>query len=270
MAPAATASYPPPDPPAATAPAPAPASAPAPAPAPGSAPASEACFPACRDGFVCHEARCISLCNPPCRPGEVCVDGRLCEPAPPHPASPRITEPPPPRKISFDEKSHSAIAFHYGFPTHVELNDERAPGGSSATLGVNLRSDVPVVRYMLVGPMFQFGVYDAAYYFDVDVYLRGRVPIDTESVDFQVWAGIPVGLTFDFLKEDFAPGLDGFALGWNIGVLGGGAVHFSKDFGLMTELGWQRHAMRHGATAGPSVDILLAQWVWNVGFMLKN
>src|SRR5688500_8904462 len=58
----------------------APATTPAP-PAPAPATAREAaCFPACRDGFTCYQARCVSLCNPPCPEGLGCVEGKRCEP----------------------------------------------------------------------------------------------------------------------------------------------------------------------------------------------
>ena len=44
----------------------------------GTARAESECFPVCREGFVCHEGRCISACNPPCGAGEVCTAGRTC------------------------------------------------------------------------------------------------------------------------------------------------------------------------------------------------
>jgi hypothetical protein len=31
--------------------------------------ADPACFPACRDGYLCHLRQCISACNPPCAAG---------------------------------------------------------------------------------------------------------------------------------------------------------------------------------------------------------
>jgi hypothetical protein len=43
----------------------------------------DACFPACRSGFLCHEGRCISACNPPCSAGETCTSAGECvAPAP--------------------------------------------------------------------------------------------------------------------------------------------------------------------------------------------
>lgn len=167
------------------------------------------------------------------------------------------------------------IGFHLGFAGNVERDDvesELVP-----TLGVNLRGDVPVARYVLLGALFQFGAWRADvdpapnrnYYVDIDFFLRFRLPIVTESANFQVWAGVPVGLTLDFLGEDAAEA-SGFGIGWNIGALAGGAIHFSPKFGLFGELGWMQHRITHSADDGPDLDFRLGQWNTNMGFVLKN
>jgi hypothetical protein len=188
-----------------------------------------------------------------------------CEPRPPG----GVQEPLPPARVPFEERSHSMAAFHYGFSSNVVVNEADGPRGP--VLGANIRSDVPVAGYLLVGPMLEFGSYEPGYYFDLDVYLRARVPIDAKSVKIQIWAGIPVGLTFSFLSGDFARTLDGFALGWNVGVLLGGAVHVSREFGLFTEGGWQQHKMSHDrAAGGGDIDLVLKPWVWNAGFVFRG
>jgi hypothetical protein len=233
-------------------------------------PGAGACYPECREGFVCTEGRCVSVCNPPCPADQICVDGRYCEVGPPRPGG--VVEPPPPRRIPFEERSFSMIGVHYRFPTDVMQNGAEGPHGPA--LGVNLRSDVPVAGYLLVGPMFEFASYEPGYYFDLDFYIRARVPIDAKAVQFQLWAGMPIGLTFSFLSDDYAlafePDLDGFSLGWNIGFLFGGAVHFSRNFGIYSELGWQQHKMSHDRLGGGEVDLEFKPWVWNVGFVLRN
>jgi len=243
----------------------APASSAPPAPKPGD------CFPACREGFVCSEARCVSVCNPPCPSDQVCVEGRSCEYGPP--ASGAVHEPLPPRRVPFEEKNFSMIAFHYGFPSDVEKRGTSGLHGPA--LGVNMRSDVPVASYLLVGPMFEFASYEPGYYFDLDFYLRARVPIDTKPVQFQIWAGVPIGLTFSFLSGPPARDLDGFALGWNVGVLLGGAAHFSREFGLFTELGWQQQKMSHDRVvrdraSGGTVLFVAKPWIWNIGFVFRG
>jgi hypothetical protein len=48
-------------------------------PVPGHAVAQQAaCFPACRDGYLCSQARCIEACNPPCGPGQRCTGTGTC------------------------------------------------------------------------------------------------------------------------------------------------------------------------------------------------
>lgn len=54
-------------------------------PPPGDA-GGPTCLPACRTGYVCIQAQCVSACNPPCAAGEVCTDDAACTPAP---ATPR-------------------------------------------------------------------------------------------------------------------------------------------------------------------------------------
>lgn len=44
------------------------------------APATDACFPACRAGFVCSAGECVEACNPPCGEGYACSAGASCEP----------------------------------------------------------------------------------------------------------------------------------------------------------------------------------------------
>jgi len=39
------------------------------------------CIPLCREGFMCHKGRCVSLCNPPCSPTQECIEGD-CQPIP--------------------------------------------------------------------------------------------------------------------------------------------------------------------------------------------
>ena len=36
------------------------------------------CVPSCRDGFLCHESKCIEACNPPCAEGESCTEKGRC------------------------------------------------------------------------------------------------------------------------------------------------------------------------------------------------
>jgi hypothetical protein len=226
---------------------------------------------------MCLEARCVSMCNPPCPANQACVDGTRCElPT----AAPAPYEPPPPPSPpkSFAERTHSMLGFHLGFGGSVEADGTKTDLVS--TLGFNIREDFPLARYVLIGPLFQFGAWrpdvpsgapDRSYYVDIDLFVRGRIPIELESIGLEVWGGVPIGLSLSFLGADAYPPLESFGFGWNVGVLFGGAIHFSKNFGMFTELGWLQHRMNHDRNVGQgSVDFLLAQGNFNIGFVFSN
>jgi hypothetical protein len=240
---------------------------------PGPAPAT--CFPACREGFTCHEQRCVSLCNPPCPEGLECVAGRRCEPPLPGPRPGKVYEPPAPPVKAFEERSHTLLGFHLGLPGKVEQDGRRESLGS--TLGFNIRGDAPIASYVLLGPMLQLGAWSpdvtpepsTNYYVDLALLLRVRAPITTSRFNYQLWLGMPIGVTVDVLGGDI-PDVSGLGLGWNIGVLGGAAVHFTPKFGLFAEVGWQQHKLSHSADVGQDLDFELQQWCLNLGIAVKN
>ena len=242
------------------------------------------CFPACRAGFVCNQGRCVSVCNPPCPAGESCVDGNYCAPAP---DALDVYEPPPPPPVerkSFADRIHSGLGFHMGFGGRLE----RSAGTTlrsdvDTTYGANLRSDIPVARYLLLGPLFQFAAYradvspkpDRDYVVDIDLYVRGRLPLELDKLGVQFWAGVPLGLTLSFLGDTTAASggaatdrLSGFGVGWNIGLLIGAAIHFTKEFGMFVEAGWVQHRMKHDfENRAGDTRFELAQTNVNLGFM---
>jgi hypothetical protein len=162
----------------------------------------------------------------------------------------------------------------------VETSRQTRSTSLDPTFGVNLRVDVPVAGYLLLGPLFQFGAWrpdvsgetpSRSFYLDIDLFVRGRIPIEADPVAFQLWAGVPIGLTLSFLGEETSEQLEGFGLGWNIGLLFGGAVHFTKKFGMFAEIGWVQHKMSHERDgASGDVDFRLAQGNFNIGFVFGN
>lgn len=240
-------------------------------PAATAAPATPpACYPACREGFTCNQGQCVSLCNPPCPTGLACVEGRRCEPPLPG-GTARPYEPPPPPRKEFEELSHTLLAFHWGFPGKVDWDG--AARNSDTTLGFNLRADSPVAKYVLIGPMLQFGSWrregaaSHSYHVDLDLLLRLRLPITTRHLSYQVWVGMPVGVSLDFLRDE--PGAE-LGIGWNIGALFGGAVHFSPKFGLFAELGYQQHRFQHAREGQSDLDLALRQPFTNLGIVFRN
>jgi hypothetical protein len=144
---------------------------------------------------------------------------------------------------------------------------------ADTTLGFNLRSDSPVAKYLLVGPMLQLGSWRAtgalshSYYVDLDLVLRLRMPIAAKPFNYQLWLGMPIGISANYLRG--VPDAD-LGIGWNVGVLGGGAVHFTPKFGLFAELGWAQHRFQHARDELSDLDLALRQPFTNLGFVLRN
>jgi hypothetical protein len=93
------------------------------------------------------------------------------------------------------------------------------------------------------------------------------LPITVNSTNLQFWAGVPIGITIDILGPT-SPGVSEVGFGWNVGVLAGGAVHFTPKLGVFTELGWLQHKVTH--EADPSLYVRLSQWVWNIGLVFGD
>jgi hypothetical protein len=186
-----------------------------------------------------------------------------------------VYEPPPPPVKGFEERAHTLLAFHLGLPGNMDQDERGQDLGT--TFGFNVRSDAPVASYVLVGPMLQLGAWSPDiepepgnnYYVDLDFVLRLRAPITTRHLNYQLWVGMPIGVTIDVLGDD-VPDVNTFGLGWNIGVLFGGAVHLTQKFGFFAEGGWLQHKIEHSAEVGPDLDFALRQWCLNLGIVVKN
>jgi hypothetical protein len=204
------------------------------------------------------------------------VEGRRCEPPPPtaSPAAARPYEPPPPPRKEFEALSFTMLGFHLGLPGNVDRDG--LARDLDSTLGFNLRADAPVAKYVLLGPMLQLGSWRPSttpasshdYYVDLDLLLRFRVPITTTKLNYQLWLGMPVGVSIDLLgnsEPEAQPGI-----GWNIGVLFGGALHFTPKFGLFAEAGWQQHRFQHSRENESDLDYKLQQALLNLGIVFRN
>jgi hypothetical protein len=195
-----------------------------------------------------------------------------CDIPPPGAASGASEAPPPPVK-GFDAWGHFMVGLHFGVAGDVDRDGTKSPLDPS--FGLNLRGDVAIARYVLIGPFVQFGAWhpdpspSRNYYVDFDFFLRARIPITTASTNFQFWAGVPIGLTLSVLGQGVDDASSG-GVGWNVGALLGGAMHFTPKVGAFAELGWLRHAMSHRGYVGQDLDFRMAQWILNVGFVLRN
>jgi hypothetical protein len=220
----------------------------------------------------------VSLCNPPCPEGLACIEGRRCEQPstePPLPDHGGVYEPPPPPVKAFENRSHTLLGFHLGLPGKLERDG--AKQALATTLGFNLRADTPIAGYVLLGPMLQLGAWSPDvtpepsnnYYVDLDLVLRLRAPLTTSKTNYQIWIGVPVGITVSALGDEI-PNTPGVGLGWNIGAMFGGAAHFTPKLGAFAEVAWLQHKMSHEPEVGPDLDFELQQWCLNLGIAIKN
>ena len=164
------------------------------------------------------------------------------------------------------------FGFHLGLPGN--LNQDGKDQDLATTLGFNLRTDVPVADYVLLGPMLQLGSWRPepksghSYFVDLDLVLRFRAPITTSTLNYQLWLGMPIGVSVGVPGGNFADA--DFGIGWNVGVLFGGAVHFTPKFGLFGEVGWEQHRLTHSRQDQSDLDLKLQQALLNLGIVVRN
>lgn len=99
--------------------------------------------------------------------------------------------------------------------------------------------------------------------------IRLRYPIVTPTLNYQVWVGMPIGISIDVLGQDLAD-VSTLGLGWNVGAVLGGAVHLTPKFGLFVEGGWQQHKITHNGGEVQDLDAVLQQWCMNLGIVVRN
>ncbi|MDF3070763.1 MAG: hypothetical protein K0R38_6364 [Polyangiaceae bacterium] len=97
--------------------------------------------------------------------------------------------------------------------------------------------------------------------------MRLRLPITTRTFNYQVWMGMPIGVSIDFLRgvQDAE-----FGIGWNVGALFGGSLHFTPKFGLFAELGFAQHRFQHSRDGQSDLDLALRQPFTNLGIVFRN
>lgn len=248
------------------------------------------CSPPCRSGFMCLQNECVSRCNPPCPNNQVCTDDGECiqppqtapvmpipvQPTPvtPQPQpTPQPTTPPPPaqQEETFYDSSHVAAGMHFGIGGTKKNQFEHEDLGP--TLGLYLRYDLSLGRFLALSPMFQLGGWKPSsgdekrhWYSDYDLMIRGRFALDSGTTGIEAYLGLPIGFTMSFIDE---AGIDGVGFGWNIGLVVGAIVYLGNRFGLNLEVGWLMHKFSHdaGGPFGANVDFTVSQAVFNLGLV---
>jgi hypothetical protein len=90
------------------------------------------------------------------------------------------------------------------------------------------------------------------------------------SNSVELYASLPLGLTFDFFGENEFGGAEietGF--GFNLALMLGARFAIGDSWGLLAELGYTYHSFTHGTSAGdeegPDIDVSLGQIGLNLG-----
>ena len=162
------------------------------------------------------------------------------------------------------------LLFRIGFAG--KIRSDPGVGGTSvdadSSPGVDLRGDIPVAKYVTLGP--QLSVYAVRADFpnldrnpvvDVSPFIKGRYPFRAGKKKAEAYGLFQVGLSMVFLRESTGAS-DRFGPGWNIGLTPGFQILLRRRFGLLTELGWLR--TQGNFTGG---NLILNQGVWRIGFV---
>lgn len=178
------------------------------------------------------------------------------------------------------------LALGFGGELAWSIDDEsgfltgRQSSDLDASVGFDLRGEIPVLDFLVVGGMFSFLTVDADFVgrnfereetFGFDGYLRGRWVFEVlqDVLFIEPYVMLPLGFTMAVLPDDDGSGDDVWP-GWNTAVLLGAQVLHASGFGGYLEMGW-RHAEVYNrqAFAGVQVDSGLAmnEFALNLGFV---
>jgi hypothetical protein len=132
-----------------------------------------------------------------------------------------------------------------------QVNDTRGDTDLDPSVGFDLRGELPVLDFLVVGGFFEFlsvqtdtSGSEREETFSFDGYLRARWVF--EVVDRTLWLEpyvlLPIGFSMAVLPDGPDGGTaDDIWPGWNTGVFAGAQVIHQSGFGGYLELGW-RHA----------------------------
>ena len=160
------------------------------------------------------------------------------------------------------------LLFRLGFAGKHKLD---VPGGATPTVdagtspGFDLRVDIPVIRYLTLGPAFSFYVlradvplFDRNPVLDISAFMKGRYPFKAGRKKAEVYGLFHVGFSAVFVPDN----ADSFGPGFNVGLTPGFQILLGRRFGLVTELGWAR--TQGNLDAG---NLIVNQGVWRFGFV---
>jgi len=158
--------------------------------------------------------------------------------------------------------------------------DTRRDFELDASVGFDVRGELPVLDFLVVGGMFTFLSVDTDLpgedfereeTFAFDGYLRGRwvFEVVADTLFVEPYVLLPLGFSMAVLPDDDGSGDDVWP-GWNTGALLGAQVLHASGFGGYLEMGWRHTEVYHQRSIGSSrVDLgfALNEFALNLGFV---
>lgn len=134
----------------------------------------------------------------------------------------------------------------------LQANDSRTEVDAEPSVGFDLRGELPVLDFLVLGVSFGFLSVEAessaasdpareeTFAFDGLVRARWVFEVAQDTFFIEPYLLVPVGLTLAALPDDDGAGDDVWP-GWNLSVLAGAQFLHASGIGGYLELGW-RHA----------------------------
>lgn len=151
-----------------------------------------------------------------------------------------------------------------------DFNSDMRVGG-----GVGLRMEIPIHKYVVLGPLLDYHLLnpDDILGFEPDnihaltfgVWSKGRYVLDLSGNPFEVYIGIPMGLSIYMSDPDGFP-----EVGVSIGLLFGAQIFINDRFGFLLDTGFRRDGFRdrNGDGGDDDVRFRTLQFVMNAGISI--
>jgi hypothetical protein len=229
----------------------------------------EACFPACRSGYVCHPEKreCVSICDPLCDARETCSKEAVCI----KPGLVRRRE----RPRGGDRRLRLLLLGRFGLGPKLELaytdpfssSDGVVEETPRATLGFDLRVEKPVAKHLTVGGLVSnYWVRPERtssggstpgflkpndYALDISPFVKPRYPFKIGSKEAEAYIVIHVGGSLRVLSVSdgvFLGSKTGVFGGFNWGVAPGIQIFITRHVGLVVEVGYAKTWIKIGTS----------------------
>jgi len=159
------------------------------------------------------------------------------------------------------------------------IPDQHGDTDLDPSIGFDLRGEIPVLDFLVVGGQFEFLSYlidatdaEREETFSFDAYVRARWVFEAvaDTLFIEPYLMIPLGFTMAVLPDPDGSG-DEIWPGWNTAALLGCQILHGSGFGGFVELGW-RHAEAYTSRdviliGQADLSLVLNEMALNVGFV---